>query len=415
MGERAEPAAGRVSTMSIARPSTSSSRSRTRRRLKVVLVVGVFPADTSHMAALAELADVVVYGSEFNRSQLTYEPTPPAECRSRTFRRLVPTTRSAHLLWLYERMGAALRVDRPDVLHVVSEPWGMLSVQASAWARRHPETILAVHGCDRIWWHGSAPERSARRLLARYTLSRADAYAAESPAAVARARDNGLRQEAQTDTIHTNPRDPAVFRPASDVTERAACRRALGLPVDGIGVGFLGRLAPEKGPYLLLDALQGLDRGNGTWCAVAGAGPEAQTVAAHTARLGGHFLGELSYPDEVELFYRSIDVLAVPSYRTADSEEQSPRVVVEAMMSSCIVVGTRSGAIPQMLGDAGIVVAERNVPALRHGLTHAIAIATDRGRRAASRERAVSLYSGEAVADRLLELWESARNRRQAA
>ncbi len=386
-----------------------------KRPIRVVLAGGVFPADTSLMASLAERVDLVVYGSRHRFDWLTYAPTPPAECKSRTFHRLIPTTRSAHMFWLYRGMGAALTEDGPEVVHVVSEPWGMLSVQASAWARRHPETILAVHGCDRIWWHGSAPERSARRLLARYTLARADAYAAESPEAAEQAHRTGLRPMALTASIHENPRDPSVFRPARDEAERTTCRRALGLPVDGIGVGFLGRLVPEKGSLLLLDALQGLDRGNGTWFAIAGAGPEAQAVAAHTGEHGGHFLGELTYPDEVELFYRSIDVLAVPSYRTADWDDQSPRVVVEAMMSSCIVVGTRSGAIPQMLGDAGIVVAERDVPALRDGLTQAVALATDNNARSDSRKHASSLYSGEAVAEQLLELWENARSRRLAA
>ena len=49
-----------------------------------------------------------------------------------------------------------------------------------------------------------------------------------------------------------------MFRPARDCAERAACRRQLGLPVDGIGVGFMSRLVPEKGPLLFLEALQEL-------------------------------------------------------------------------------------------------------------------------------------------------------------
>ena len=382
-------------------------------RLRVVHAGGVFPADTSVFAALSDRVELVVYGSDHALDWLTYAPRPPVECPSRTFPRLLPTTRGAHMLWLYRGMGAALTEDRPDVVHVVSEPWGLLSQQASTWVRRR-DAALVLHGCDRIWRQGTAPERAAKRVLARRALRRADAYVAESPEAAEQARRHGLSPGALTASVHENPRDPERFRPARDSRERAEARRALGLPVEGAAIGFVGRLVPEKGALLFLDALRRLAPG-GWWFALAGSGPEESVVAERAEAQGGHFLGELGYPDDVSLFCRAVDVLAVPSYRTPDWDDQSPRVVVEGMMSGCVVVGSRSGAIPRMVGDAGIVVAEHDVDDLARGLATALIAARDPGVRHRARAHAISTYSGSAVADRLVAVWQAAASRRRTA
>ena len=66
--------------------------------------------------------------------------------------------------------------------------------------------------------------------------------------------------------------------------------------------------------------------------------------------------------------YHQIDVLAVPSLTRPNWKEQFGRVLVEAMASGVPVIGSDSGAIPDIIGDAGLIVPEGDVSALADGL-----------------------------------------------
>jgi glycosyltransferase involved in cell wall biosynthesis len=180
------------------------------------------------------------------------------------------------------------------------------------------------------------------------------------------------------------------------------------LPTEGIGIGFLGRFVPEKGPLLFLEALRTKGLLQGTpgpvWAAVAGSGPLEVEVASSATSTGAHFLGALNYWTEVPTFFRCIDVFVAPSWKTDFWEDQSPRTVIEAMLSGCVVVGSDSGAIPSMIGEHGVVVEEKNVSALVAGLRRAMELSmTGIGGRA--RASAMKRYSGPEEAERLLSFW----------
>jgi glycosyltransferase involved in cell wall biosynthesis len=378
--------------------------------MKVAYVVGVFPPEASHLVALSESVELVVYGTRSKLPWHHWDPSPPEGIAFREFRPLVPTKRG-QILWVYPGMRSSLDEDLPDVLHVVSEPWGTLAAQATTWALRHPEVTLVFHGCDRIWWHGSVVEQKARRALAKRALKRSDAYVAESSTALGLAKQVGLRSDRPTAAIHTNSRDPGIFKPPIDDQDRRHARRRLGLPEEGVGIGFMARLAPTKGPHLFLRALAQLlpELGDQVWAALAGSGRLESEIKSEAQKLGVSFLGSLSYPSEAADFYRGLDIFVVPSYTTEESDEQSPRSVIESMMASCVVVGSRCGMIPEMLGQAGIVVEERDVQSLVDGIRGAMARSRDWNLRVSARARAISMYSGEAIARDLLELWARAR------
>lgn len=64
----------------------------------------------------------------------------------------------------------------------------------------------------------------------------------------------------------------------------------------------------------------------------------------------------------------AIDVLALPSRTTPSWKEQFGRVIIEAHACATPVIGSNSGAIPDVVGEAGIVVPERNPQALAQAL-----------------------------------------------
>src|SRR5690606_30800199 len=67
-------------------------------------------------------------------------------------------------------------------------------------------------------------------------------------------------------------------------------------------------------------------------------------------------------------FYRSLDAVVLPSRTTPGWKEQFGRVLVEAMACRVPVVGSDSGEIPHVIGDAGLIFPEGDVAALAHHL-----------------------------------------------
>ncbi|WP_263117733.1 glycosyltransferase [Cellulomonas sp. RIT-PI-Y] len=175
-------------------------------------------------------------------------------------------------------------------------------------------------------------------------------------------------------------------------------------------VGYAGRfLAPHKGIATLMDAVAadpGLD------LVLAGDGPQAAELRMRADRpdLAGRvaFRGSLS-GDDLNAFYRSLDVLAVPSVAAPGWLEQFGRVAVEAMALGVPVVVSDSGALPEVVGDAGLVVPPGDMPAL----TRALRRVRDEDGLAArltadGRERA-RRYTWAAIAEEYRELYALAR------
>ena len=121
-------------------------------------------------------------------------------------------------------------------------------------------------------------------------------------------------------------------------------------------VGYVGRLEPHKGVDVLLEAVARLDA---VELRVAGAGPEEERLRARTTALDldgrVDYVGSLAQ-DQLPDFYRGLDVLVVPSRPTAGWLEQFGRVVVEAMACRIPVVASDTGALPDVVGEAGLLV-----------------------------------------------------------
>jgi glycosyltransferase involved in cell wall biosynthesis len=79
------------------------------------------------------------------------------------------------------------------------------------------------------------------------------------------------------------------------------------------------------------------------------------------------FRGQLPSAD-LPAEYHRFDTLVLPSLTRANWKEQFGRVLVEAMASGVPVIGSDSGAIPGVVGDAGLIVPEGDVGALARAL-----------------------------------------------
>ncbi|WP_235509645.1 glycosyltransferase [Terrabacter sp. Soil811] len=134
-------------------------------------------------------------------------------------------------------------------------------------------------------------------------------------------------------------------------------------------VGFAGRLEAAKGADVLLRAVA-LEPD--VRVRLAGDGPQRAELEALAVSLDiadrAELLGALA-PEGLPDFYRSLDVLAVPSLTTPSWAEQFGRVAVEAMACGVPVVVSDSGALPEVVGDAALVVPEGDAVELAKALS----------------------------------------------
>ncbi len=157
-------------------------------------------------------------------------------------------------------------------------------------------------------------------------------------------------------------------------------------------VVFLGRMIPDKGADTLVDAIIRLGRGDIDTRIIGSHGfnPSA-SLTAYERRLRERAASALSpirfepFVDRARLpeLLHNADVLVVPSRW----KDPCPLTVGEGLAAGLVVVGARIGGIPEIIGDAGILV-EPEDPA---GLARAIAqVADDPGLRMTLQRKALT-------------------------
>jgi glycosyltransferase involved in cell wall biosynthesis len=186
--------------------------------------------------------------------------------------------------------------------------------------------------------------------------------------------------------------DPELFAPAG--------RGAGAGGGEAFVVGYVGRLVPEKGVLGLVEALARLPAH--IRLLLVGDGVQRAELEARAGALG--LAGRVEFrpgvtSTAVSEVLRSLDALALPSRTTARWKEQFGRILVEAMSSGVPVVGSSSGEIPHVVGDAGLVFPEGDVAALAAAIGRIAEDGALRERLARKgRERVLERYTQAAVA-----------------
>ena len=221
-------------------------------------------------------------------------------------------------------------------------PGGVVAVFAAR-LRRRP-SIVHLHGSD-----ATITETLAMRKLAQLVLRMASERLAASEALAEWGRDLCSRD------VRVLPM-PLVFDRLPTPSP---------VPTDGFVLG-VGRLVPEKGFDVLIEALARLAAKERPELVVIGVGPDRHALAEQAAKaeVKLHLPGAVA-PAELADWYRRARIVAVPSRR-----EGFGLVAAEAAAAGRVVVGSAVGGIPVVVksGVSGLLVEPGDVDALTKAL-----------------------------------------------
>lgn len=256
-----------------------------------------------------------------------------------------------------------LREFAPDVIYHLGEPSELGTWQIIRLARRAcPRVRIIVFSMENIvrQWRGFP--RCLRGLAERATIARIDRVSVCSTSAARAWEQQGF--DPARISINYVPIDTQLFHRR----DASALQARLASPEQFL-VGYVGRLVPEKGLDLLLRALASLPER--FVVALAGTGLAETELRGLAAELGleqrVRWLGPVKGED-VPLYMSAFDALVLPSRSIPVWQEQFGRVLPEAMLCGTPVVGSSSGAIPDVIGEAGLIFPENDHAALAERL-----------------------------------------------
>jgi glycosyltransferase involved in cell wall biosynthesis len=240
---------------------------------------------------------------------------------------------------------------QPDLIHVLNEPWSVVALQAIRARTGH----VVTHGCENLWDQGSHLEAKIRRRVTRRVLSHSSGFVSWNGAGVAWAKRRGLPPTSPTLVLSAVLPHLEHFRHPEQ--RRTVGREGWGFDHEFV-VGYVGRLVAEKGLNWLLESWNAANLPDRARLVFIGQGLMEGTI--RDAAVGDpriRLIGPVPL-DQIPTVMASLDALVLPSLTTRDWCEQYGRVITEAMASGVPVIASNSGAIPEVVGDAGIIVGE---------------------------------------------------------
>lgn len=281
--------------------------------------------------------------------------------------------------WLFKRI-------QPDILYIMEEPFSIMGWLCAYWCQRHVPGIPYI-----LYTYQDIPKRYPPPFLwmERFVLRHAARMMVSNTKGGLVLQSKGFKK--QWDVL-----------PSAVNLDRFTYHR----PFDEsplFTMGYVGRLCEEKGLEDLLWSLVDLD--DNIRLRLIGDGPARHRLEIRAKELGLSERVAFMKPvphEKLPLIYHELDVLILPSRTTSHWQEQFGRVLIEAMACGTPVIGSDSGAIPEVIGDAGLVFPEQQPKALSERILMLYQDFQLRQRLSLQgRVRVEQLYSAECVARKL--------------
>jgi glycosyltransferase involved in cell wall biosynthesis len=294
-------------------------------------------------------------------------------------------------IYFYPQLKKIMRDVRPEILHIDEEPYNFATFQAMRLAREQKIPTLFV-AWQNIYRNYPPPFRQIELYNYRH---------AHTALAGNRDAQDVLKRKGFRSPIRILPLsvDQDIYRRTEPRTQRTANAPFI--------IGYTGRLVESKGLTLLVEALPSLPE----YCRVVlvGHGPmksELDELAIRLGVAGRVTIKDAVAPQDVPHEMQQMDAFVLPSLTRPNWMEQFGRVLIEAMACEIPVIGSSSGEIPYVIGDAGLVFTEGDAQELatciRRLLDDPELYATLAAR---GRQRVLEHYTQERVASQTYDIY----------
>jgi glycosyltransferase involved in cell wall biosynthesis len=300
----------------------------------------------------------------------------------------------AYLAGLREIAAAA----RPSLIHIECEPWQGVAVQSVRLARRLdiPVGIQFAENGPQLRGTGGA----LRHAVGARVLRRCD-YAV------------GWSSESTRIAEHWAPGIRTDTFPGTGISldEHVAETDDRWFGNDGSAfpkLAFVGRFDDEKGVTDFLEVCDQLASRLPIRVALAGDGDDRKVVERWSATRPWAFVHGVLPRPEAQSLLAAADVLVSCSLSRRSVKEQFGKAAAEAMAAGTPVFSYDSGALPEVIGDGGVVVPEGSIDQLVAALErYFTGPARERAALEANAKTQAAQFTDEAIASRLLRLWSS--------
>jgi len=244
------------------------------------------------------------------------------------------------------RLWRFLRGGRFDIVHTHSSKAGVLG-RVAAWPARTPVRIHTPHVLPFLQETGAARQwlyRTVERLVGRITTT----FVALSEFERRTLIESGVAREEQAVVIHNGIESRGPTAPG----EAAAKRRALGIDGDAFAVLAVGRLVPQKGHAVLVEAARRVvDALPSAQFVVAGEGELRPELEAQIERLDlADNVRLIGHRDDVRELLPAFDLFVLPSLW-----EAMPYTVLEAQDAGLPIVASDVCGLAEFLPHGRLV------------------------------------------------------------
>ncbi len=297
--------------------------------------------------------------------------------------------------WLF---GLENAIKDYDILHV-ADTLHLFSLQAARIKQKYRKKLVLT-----VWENipFQDEKRSVYRSISREVINQTDRFLPVTQRSKEMLLIEGVPEEKIT--VIPQPVDLTRFTPKP---KNDSLRETLGFSRGDAVIIFVGRLHKSKGLDFLLYAMKRLYLDDAVRSSVKlliiGTGERERAYKELAARLSIDrqvvWCGEVNHYD-LPAYYAEADIFVLPSVPLTEWQEQFGMVLIEAMACGKPVISTLSGSIPDVVGDAGILVQPADFHSLYQAIKYLLltpGLRSQYGEKA--RKRAESEFSTDRIAE----------------
>lgn len=257
-------------------------------------------------------------------------------------------------LHFYPGLAKWVKTIRPDLFHVDEESFNLATFQGVSLAERYGARSVFYN-----WANIYKKLPPPFSFFEDYNFS----HASGALAGLVEAKEV-LERKGFSKPIEVCPQfgvDPAIMHRSEPPPDFARS--------DLFTIGYAGRLVPEKGLATLVEAGAKLKGDFRIVFIGTGEMRAALEQQAEKLQIRQHIQFVPNVPNvQMANYLSGLDVLVLPSLTRPNWKEQFGRILIEAMACGVPVVGSSSGEIPNVIGEAGLIFPEGEVNKLAEAL-----------------------------------------------